>query len=876
MENNLKSAQQICAELNVAPHDGLTAATASRRLTEVGENKLVQGRRQSILARFFSQFKDVMILILLIAAAVSFYVALQGHDPMELFEPALILLIVILNAVMGTLQESKAEKALEALQRLAAPQARVRRDGQEHMLDAAKLVPGDIVLMEAGDYVPADGRLLVSANLKIEESALTGESLPAEKDAKAQVSEAAALGDRTNMAYAGCSVTYGRGEMVVTETGMATQMGQIAGMLNTQKQPQTPLQKKLAKLGRILGVAAVAICAVIFVIGFSSGMPALEIFMVSVSLAVSAIPEGLPAIVTIVLSMGVTRLAKRNAVVRKLPAVETLGSASVICSDKTGTLTQNRMTLVQAYSVLQDTLEPISTDNSAPIAQLLRLAALCCDATVTVENGKEVHLGDPTETCIVAAARKNGSQKQALTAAYPRVAEVPFDSERKLMSVVCQIGGKYIVIAKGGFDTLAARCDSGNLEKASGLVDEMGAQALRVLAVACKTLSVLPETADSASLETGLTLIGLVGMIDPPREEAKQAVSVCRQAGIRPVMITGDHVITASAIAKQLGILQKGDRAITGAELAALSEPQLREQVSQISVYARVSPQDKIRIVKAWQNRGAVVSMTGDGVNDAPALKASDIGCAMGITGTAVAKGASDLVLMDDNFATIVEAVREGRGIYENIRRTVVFLLGTNIGEVLVTLIAMIFWRKAPLLSMQLLWINLVTDSLPAIALGVEKIDSDIMNRKPKPREESLFAHGLGAQVIAQGAMFAGLTLFAFWLGGNHMGTLAAGRTMAFLVLGFSQIFHTFNMRAARSIFHIGVFTNRFLNGAAGLSLLLMCLVLFVPPVAAVFELVMLPGWLYLCGIGLALVPVAVLEAAKALGVIRSEHGAAK
>lgn len=869
MEAYDRPAQDICQALNTDPEHGLTSAQAEEVLTRVGENRLKAKRKQTLAGRFFSQFKDAMILILLAAAAISFYVALQGNDPTEFFEPALILLIVVLNAIMGTVQESKAEKSLEALQNMSAPHARVRRDGQESIVDAAKLVPGDIVLIEAGDYIPADGRLISASNLKVEESALTGESVPVEKDAQVQVAADSPLGDRLNMVYSGCSVTYGHGEMVITATGMDTEMGHIASILNNEKQTQTPLQKKLAQLGRMLGVLAIAICGVIFAIGLASGMELMEIFMVSISLAVSAIPEGLPAIVTIVLSIGVTRLAKRNAIIRKLPAVETLGGASVICSDKTGTLTQNRMTLIRGYCVQGDRSENISQSNAPEIQTLLKLGTLCCDGTVSVQNGKEVDIGDPTETCIVSAALKNGFTKDALNKAYPRVAEVPFDSDRKLMSVVCQISGKLVVIAKGGFDTLASRCTSGVSDKVAGVVEEMSRQALRVLAVACKVIDKLPEEVTSESLEHDLTLVGLVGMIDPPREEAKLAVATCRQAGIKPVMITGDHVLTASAIAQQLGIMETGDRAITGSDLSKISEEELDKQVEGIAVYARVSPEDKIRIVKAWQRKDAIVAMTGDGVNDAPALKAADIGCAMGITGTDVAKGASDMTLMDDNFATIVSAVQEGRGIYDNIKKAVAFLLGTNIGEVLVTFIAMLLWNQAPFLSMQLLWINLVTDSLPAIALGMEAIDPNVMDRRPKPKKEGIFAKGLGVQVVLQGIMFAVLSLIGFRVGGQVTGTIEGGRTMAFLVLAFTQIFHAYNMRSHKSLFKTGFFTNKYLNLASLVSVALMCLVLFIPPVATVFGLIRLPLNLYVLGFGLAIVPVILLEIVKAFGLIK-------
>ena len=871
MSLHSESKNDVLKQLTANAVSGLTSSEAASRKEKYGENRLREKKKKTTLQRFFDQFKDVMILILIAAAVISFVVVCVEKNWGELFEPALILLIVILNAIMGVYQEGKAEKALDALKNMSAPHARVLRDGAEKVIDAADLVVGDIIHLEAGDFVPADARLINSISLKSEESALTGESVPSEKDANVEVEENAPIGDRTNMVFSGCSITYGTATAVVTATGMNTEMGKIANLLDGEGETQTPLQQKLSKLGKYLGIVALAACAVIFVVGRLNGIHLLEIFMTSVSLAVSAIPEGLPAIVTIVLSIGVQRMVKKNALIRKLPAVETLGSASVICSDKTGTLTQNRMTLTKAYVDGAEDLENVTNSNSDTVKKMLMYGALCCDGTVVFEGEKEQHLGDPTETSIVLAAHKNGFEKEEINKKFPRIAGIPFDSDRKLMTSVNLIDGKNVVIVKGAFDMMAPRCIKGDIEKARLLTEEMSENALRVLAIAYKEIDSVPQNPTSEDLENGLTFMGLVGMIDPPRPEAKEAVEVCRKAGIKPVMITGDHVVTASAIAKELGILLQGDMAITGAQLDAMTEEELDANVENISVYARVSPENKIRIVKAWQKKGQVVSMTGDGVNDAPALKAADIGCAMGITGTDVAKGASDMTLTDDNFATIVDAVKEGRGIYANIKKVVGFLLGTNIGEVITVFLAMLISHETPLLSMQLLWINLVTDSLPAIALGMEAVESDVMDKKPKPKSEGIFAHGFGLQIVLQGIMFAALSLAAFYIGKSVTDSLEGGQTMAFMVLAISQVVQAFNMRSEKSLFKTGFFGNRTLNLATLVSLVLVLIVLFTP-VRVAFGLVTLPLKLYLIALGFILIPLVVMEISKAIGLIKSRR----
>ncbi len=860
------SLDKINKDLQTDFANGLTSEKVSAKREQFGLNKLAGKKKKTMLQRFLEQFKDAMVLILILAAAISFVVAWNGHEKTEFLEPIIILFIVIVNAIMGVVQESKAEKALDALQNMSSPHAKVIRNGKLEVVESAEVVPGDIIVFEAGDYIPADARLIESASLKCEESALTGESVPSEKDARAEIAENAPLGDRLNMIFTGCSVSYGRGKAVVTDTGMNTQMGKIAKLLDSSSDTQTPLQLKLARLGKYLGIFAIGICLVIFVIGWLSGMKALEIFMIAVSLAVSAIPEGLPAIVTIVLALGVQRMVKKNAIIRRLPAVETLGSASVICSDKTGTLTQNKMTVVNGWT--EDTLQSVDEHVPDNIKTLLKLAALASDGSVEIVDGREKHVGDPTETSIILAAMKNGMSKEQINAECPRVGEIPFDSDRKLMTTVNMIDGKPVAIVKGACDVMFSRCVTGDLEQARKMNEEMATRALRVLAVGYKQLQSVPETLTSEEIENGLTFVGLIGMIDPPREEAKDAVATCIMAGIRPIMITGDHIVTASAIAKELGILREGDLAMTGTELSQMSDEEFAANIRKYSVYARVSPEDKIRIVKAWQSAGEIVSMTGDGVNDAPALKQADIGCAMGITGTDVAKGAADMTLTDDNFATIVEAVQEGRGIYDNIKKAIQFLLGTNIGEVITVFMAMLFWQESPLLAMHLLWMNLVTDGLPALAMGVEPVESDIMTRKPKPKNEGLFADGLGVRIVLQGIMFAALTLISYYVGKTYFGGISAGQTMAFLVLSASQLFHVLNVRTKKSIFVSPLHKNKYMVGALCISFLLIVLIAFVPPIAKIFKIVMLPAKAYLLALGLSIVPIVVIEIEKLIRLL--------
>lgn len=882
----------VISETQTDTVNGLTSQEAQSRLLRDGENVLAGKKKKTIIQRFFEQFKDTMVIILLFAAFLSLAIAIYNHLKglvdegallEEYLEPVIIMLIVVLNAVLGTVQESKAEKSLEALQKLSAPHVRVMRDGTISILEVSQVVVGDIILVEAGDMVPADARLIESASLRIDESALTGESVPVEKDYLTICSENSAIGDRTNMIFSSCPVSYGRAKAVVTATGMKTEIGKIASMLAGEEQTKTPLQLRLTSLSKYLGLICLVVSVIVFAVGVLTGLKNLtddftlldifmNNFMTAVSLAVAAIPEGLPAIVTIVLARGVSRMVARNAIARKLPAVETLGSASVICSDKTGTLTQNRMTVVKCYSGGNIESMPAVADETK---KMIMLAALCCDGTVLEENGVDKHIGDPTETSIIVAARTLGMRKDDLNKKHPRKYEIPFDSDRKLMTTVNQIDDKYYVIVKGAWESLINEVSGKPVNEIQEAVMDMSKEALRVLVVAYKVLDKLPAKFDNGTLEKGLVFAGLIGMIDPPREEVREAVEICMHAGIKPVMITGDHVVTAMAIAKQLGIMRDIDTAITGEELLKMPDAELTEHIDKYAVYARVSPQDKIRIVKAWQEKGAVVAMTGDGVNDAPALKAADIGCAMGITGTDVAKGAADMVLTDDNFATIVDAVEEGRGIFDNIKKAVKYLLGCNLGEILIVFLAMLIWQRTPLIAIQLLWINLVTDGLPALALGMERPEQGIMNRKPKPKSEGFFSHGMGLEIIIYGIFFAAVSLVAYWLGvnsvipGGFMGPVisdmeimahSTGSTMAFLVLSAGQLFFALEMRTNRSMFADSPINNKYMIGAFLISFGLIMLVAFVPGIARVFGLTQLSGDYYGYALILALGPLVLQE----------------
>ena len=922
MEKNWfnKEVKDVEAELKTDLENGLSSKQVEENKAKYGENELQEKKKEPLIKKFIAQFKDFSIIVLIIAAIVSGVVGVAQGEGFT--DTIIILIVVLLNAVIGVAQESKAEKSLEALRKLSEHAAKVVRDGKEQVIPARELVPGDLVIIETGDYVSADLRIIEAVNLKSQESSLTGESVPVEKSIEAIEGEEIGIGDRVNMLFSSSLITYGRGKAIVVETGMNTEVGKIAGMLNETEKQETPLQKRLNSLGKTLGIAALAICAFIFVLGLLQGKDVISMFMTAVSLAVAVIPEGLVAVSTIVLAIGVQKMVKKNAIVKKLPAVETLGSSTVICSDKTGTLTQNKMTVEKVFCN-DVTVDVNKVETTEDFNKLVYNCMLCNDSRM-LETGELA--GDPTETALIDMAF-NLEYQEAIVRENLRVEEVPFDSERKLMTTVNENNGRYRVYTKGGVDELLARCNSylfkgeirTNLEDYSRWIREnnenMAKDALRVLAFAYKDIDHMPSKEEMKTIESGLTFIGMVGMIDPPREEAKKAVEKCKHAGIKTVMITGDHKITAVAIAKKLGILENEDEALTGLELDKISDEELTKNIRKYSVYARVSPEHKVRIVKAWQANGEIVAMTGDGVNDSPALKTADIGCAMGKVGTEVAKEAADVILTDDNFATIVSAVEEGRRIYDNILKVIQFLISCNVGEVIVLLLATLF---APLMAktfgisdvtmiqlllpIHILWINLVTDTFPALALAFDPANRDVMDRKPIKKDEGIFTKGRTFRIIYQGAMIGILTLSAFIIGlatpdsklptmvkyegetiaveeidnleeilangGEYVSKeetkIEIGQTMAFMVLAFSELVHVFNIRDNKnSIFKTGILGNSILIWAVLASAFLMVIILAVPALRHVFSIPILPMNNMIETIALIIAPVVIVELMK-------------
>ncbi|NDV46398.1 calcium-translocating P-type ATPase, PMCA-type [Paludibacter sp. 221] len=873
------SPEQTEQHFKTSIHSGLSNKEAKERLQKNGYNEFEKKKHKSLIAKFFDQFKSFMIIVLLVAAIISGVVGVLHGEGFS--DAIIILIIVILNAVIGVFQEAKAEKSLDALEKMSSPQCKVIRDGQTQVIASRELVVGDIVILETGDSVPADIRLIEAINLKLQEAALTGESVPEEKITH-KIEGEVSLGDRDNMAYASSSVTYGRGKGIVVATGMHSEVGKIASMIQSVPDTKTPMQQRLDKLGKILAIAALSICVIIFIVGVLYGRDILDMFMTAVSLAAAAIPEGLPAVSTIVLAVGVQRLAKRNAIVRKLPSVETLGSTSVICSDKTGTLTQNRMTVTKVYvnGEIQD-LNNISKEEIDTDKELMTISILANDAKLSKKNGKWESIGDPTETALLDMGLKYNVVKDEIEKNLPRVAEIPFDSERKLMSTVHKKGEILTVAVKGGVDELLACCnriyDRGKIreittkdkKEIANANLQMAENALRVLAMATKEINSLPKEITPSTIETELVFVGMVGMIDPPREEVKAAVEKCRKAGIKPVMITGDHKITAVAIAKSLGIMDDNDKALTGIDVEKMSDEDLQANANQIAVYARVSPEHKVRIVKAFQANSNIVAMTGDGVNDAPALKLADIGVAMGITGTDVSKEAADVVLTDDNFATIVSAVEEGRRIYDNILKAIQFLLSTNIGEILVLFVAVMANWVSPLLPIHILWINLVTDSLPALALSVEPAEGDIMERKPIDSRKGIMTRPFTIRIFLQGILIALLTLTAYNIGVHS--SVEVAQTMTFATLAFSQMVIIFGIRTGNHSAFKGIFKNKHLLGAIAIVFLLMLVVLFIPSLGEIFHVVKLTATQWWWVAGLSLAPLPVTEIAKLIRKIFSK-----
>lgn len=866
-----KNVEESLLYFNTKIDQGLTKEEAEKRLFEYGQNILMKKKKRSLLSRFFSQFADFMVIILLVSALISLIVSLIEGDT-NFVDPFIILAIVVINAILGVIQETKAERSLEALQKISSPHSLVIREGSTLTIPSSELVPGDLMLLEAGTLISADARLIQTKNMKVDEASLTGESLPVEKNSLIELKTDTVLGDRKNMVYAGSILTHGRGLGIVTATGMNTEVGHIASLIQEDESPKTPLQKRLDKTGHLLGITAICICCFIFLLGYLQGRPLFDMFMISVSLGVASIPEGLSIVVTIMLSLGVQRMAKKNAIIRNLPAVETLGSATYICSDKTGTLTKNQMTItvIASISKIENLQSPFS-------GFLLEHAILCSN------DGS-----DSTENAILQAGKQFGLDREKLASLHRRLYELPFDSERKMMTSVNHYKNKVRSITKGAPDFLLKKCTSlyipetdtiqaltnSHRKKLEQMQNHLTDQALRVLGVAYRELKKLPSKVTEGTLEEDLIFIGFLGMIDPPREEAITAVSICKSAGIIPVMITGDHALTAAAIADQIGILPKTNYVtdrfhtlkrkspkttqasfiISGEELNKMSKTEFEDKIKQYRVFARVSPEHKVKIVKALQQQGEVVAMTGDGINDAPALKAADIGCAMGKTGTDVAKNAADMILLDDNFSTIVSAVSEGRGIYENIKKAVHFLLSCNFGEIMTILTAILLGMPSPLLAIQLLWVNLVTDALPALAFAVEPSPKGIMNQNPIKQGNSLFADGLGFRIVLEGIMIGLLSLIAYQLG---------GRTMAFAVLSLSQLFHAFNIRSEHSLLRINLFSNKKMIFSFLIGFILQISVISIPKLAYTFQVSPLTSSKWFLVFALSFSPILIIELQK-------------
>ena len=845
--------EEVERKLNTDFSKGLNNDEVLKRQNQYGKNELENGKKEGIIIKFFKQFNDFMIIILIMASIVSAGISwYQGEN--DYIDSIIIIAIVVLNALMGVLQEAKAEKSIESLKKMTPQMSKVIRDGKEIEIPSENLTVGDIVILEAGNRVPADCRIIENYNLKVEESSLTGETEAVEKDGNVICKKGIPLGDIVNMVFMGSTAVNGHAKVVVTEIGMDTKVGKIANMLIESEAPETPIQKKLNQVGKILGVICLIICLVIFVIGIIKKIPPMEMFMTSVGLAVAAIPEGLPAIVTIMLSLGVTKMAKRNSIIRKLPAVETLGSSNVICSDKTGTLTQNKMKVVEIKA---------ENPNFA-----MELATMCTDSKIENNNGKVEVVGEPTEMALVEVAYKNQLDKMKLYQTMPRVNEIPFDSNRKMMTTIHKLeNGKYRVITKGAPDVLLNRCIGIQKDKILRENEKMANKALRVISVAYKDIESLPNKISSETVENQLKFVGLIGMIDPPREGVKEAVETCKKAGIKTVMITGDHIATAKAIAEKIGIYTRKDKAITGEELDRLNQETLEKEIQNYTVFARVTPEHKVRIVKAWQKNGAVVAMTGDGVNDSPALKNADIGIAMGKGGTDVAKNAADMILVDDNFVTIVDAVKQGRNIYDNIRKAIHFLIATNIGEIVTIFMGLVLGLQSPLLAIQLLWINLVTDSLPAISLGLEPPEKDIMERKPIDSKKGIFADGLWSKIVLEGIMLGMLTLIAFSIGNKYYG-VEVGRTMAFISMGLLELVHSFNIKSEKSIFKIGILENKFLIGSFILGLFVQTIVVVIPALANIFDVVNLNSTQWLITLAIFLLPIPIMELQKRINMI--------